>query len=222
MGIATYGIPKEIVLELARLNGSTVFVETGTFHGETTRWAAKHFEAVHTIERAQDLYDLHSKELARLGRVTPHLGDSREVLPRIVGEMGGRKAVYWLDGHWSGGQTAGENDECPLLGELECLSSRAEDLVLIDDARYFLCAPPRAYNPSEWPTIPDIINALPKSVRDPFVQILDDVIFVVPDTDALRGCLVGYAQMRWEKLGKLQQGRGWLRLKGLIRKMVRR
>ena len=210
MGFVTSGIPKQIVVELAYLNGSTIFVETGTYHGGTTRWASNNFEIVHTIERAEGLYNLYRDELARIKGVTPHLGDSREILPQIVRDIGGQRAIYWLDGHWSGGETAGEHDECPLLGELACLSGRTEDIILIDDARLFLCAPPRPHNPSQWPTISDIVNALPASARKPFVQIVDDVIFSVPDEDELRKHLVDYAQRRsndfWKEFGKLQRG----------------
>jgi len=43
------------------------------------------------------------------------------------------------------------------------------------------------------------------------VQIVDDIIFVVPDESLLRNCLVHYAQRRssdfWEEFGKLQRGR---------------
>lgn len=49
--------------------------------------------------------------------------------------------VFWLDGHWSGGFTAGEADECPLLGELNSLCARTHDIVLIDDARFLNAAP---------------------------------------------------------------------------------
>ncbi len=225
MGIVTQGIPTEIVLELARLNGSTVFVETGTFRGDTTRWASGHFATVHTIERAERLFNLYSPDLAHLKGVTPHLGDSREILPRILGEFRGQRAVHWLDGHWSGGETAGERDECPLLDELACLSSRAEDIILIDDARYFLCAPPPPYNPSQWPTISDIVAALPGSAPKPFVQVVDDVIFSVPDSDALRNRLVAYAQRRsnslWEELARHRRPFK-TRVKDLIRRAVRR
>ena len=116
MGIVTQGIPQQIVIDLARLNGSTVFVETGTFQGGTTRWASNYFETVHTIERAESLYSLHGSELASIKGVTPHLGDSKDILPQIVRDLRGQRAVYWLDGHWSGGETAGKNDECPTLG----------------------------------------------------------------------------------------------------------
>jgi hypothetical protein len=196
MGIVTMGVPQEITVELARLRGATVFVETGTFHGGTTRWASRHFDIVHTIERAEKLYHMHSNELSRIKGVTPHFGDSRNILPKIVRDIPDQRAVFWLDGHWSGGETAGEDDECPLLEELACLSSRTEDIFLIDDARLFLGAPPLPYNPSQWPTISNIINVLPTSAKKQFVQIVDDVIFIVPSEDALRNCLVEYAQNR--------------------------
>jgi hypothetical protein len=227
VGFVTFGIPQQVVIELARLNGSTIFVETGTHHGGTTRWASNNFEIVHTIERAESLYNLHSNELAQLTGVTPHWGDSRHILPQIVGDIHGQRAVYWLDGHWSGGETAGEYDECPLLDELACLSSRTADIILIDDARLFLCAPPPPHNPSQWPTISDIVNVLPSSAKEQFVQIVDDVIFIVPNVDALRNHLVDYAQRRansfWEEFGKLQRGRVSLktRVKGRLSRIGR-
>lgn len=211
MGTANLGIPQAIALELAQLNGSTVFVETGTFKGNTTRWAAGIFEAVHTIERSEILYELHSDELAAIGNVTPHLGDSREILPKIIGGLGGKRALYWLDGHWSGGQTAGELDECPLLGELTCLRDRTEDIILIDDARFFLCAPPVPHNPSQWPTISDVIDALPDLAGGRFVQIVDDVIFIIPNDDDLKSCLINYAQKRSSECSTSVGGSRWMR-----------
>jgi hypothetical protein len=118
--------------------------------------------------------------------------------------------VVWLDGHWSGGHTAGAGDECPLLEELSCLKDREQDLILIDDARLFLCAPPRPHAPSQWPTISDLVGELLKFRRLPFVQIVDDVIFAIPDDAALTRVLVEYAQTRsdefWQAFVSLQRG----------------
>lgn len=227
MGIITFGIPGEIILQLARLNDATVFIETGTFHGGTTQWAANHFDSVFTIERAENLYNLHHEELARLKGVKPLPGDSREVLPSIVAEIGERRAVFWLDGHWSGEETAGANDECPLLGELACLSGRTGDIILIDDARLFLCAPPQPHKPSQWPTIGDIVAALPGAQSRPLIQIVDDVIFAVPDEEALTSCLINYAQQRsdsfWQTFGKLQRGEGREpKLKAFLSTLIKR
>lgn len=227
MGIGTFGIPNEITLELARLNDATVFVETGTYHGQTTRWASNHFDSVFTIERAENLYNLHSEELARLKGVKPLCGDSREMLPSIIAEIDDRKAVFWLDGHWSGGETAGADDECPLLDELACIANRTGDIILIDDARLFLCAPPQPHKPSQWPTILEIVEALSLSHSRPFIQIIDDVIFAIPEEDSLKDCLINYAQERsdsfWETFARLQRGESRNRgLKTFISKFIRR
>jgi hypothetical protein len=182
---------------------------------------------VETIERGKNLYDQYSPELARINGVTPHWGDSRDVLPQIVGRLGGRRAVYWLDGHWSAGATAGEHDECPLLAELSCLANRTEDIILIDDARLFLCAPPPPHDPAQWPTIPDIVNALPASGRRQLMQIVDDVIFIVPDDERLKGALLDYAQRRGgmlsQELGRFRQSQVSLttRVKGRLSRIRR-
>lgn len=220
MGIVTKGIPEDIVTELAKIHGASVFIETGTMHGGTTKWASKHFETVHTIERAESLYNQHQAGLSAIKGVHPHLGDSREVLPGIIKELGSEKAVYWLDGHWAGGVTAGKDDECPVLDELANVSNRTKDIILIDDARLFLCAPPEPHNPDQWPTISEIIDALPKGEKRPFVQIVDDVIFIVPNEDALIKILRQYAQRRanffWSQFSQNQRG-----LRGLKEKIRR-
>lgn len=208
MGLATPGIPGDITLELARLNDATVFVETGTFRGETTRWASQYFGSVYTIEKAEGLYSLYNRELAQLKGVKPLWGDSRNLLPSVIAEIGARNAIFWLDGHWSGGETAGEDDECPVLGELGCLSGRAQDVVLIDDAHLFLCAPPSPHQPSQWPTIVEIVQALSSPPGRPYIQIVDDVIFAIPQKEPLKSCLIGYAQQRgdsfWRKWNEIQ------------------
>ena len=210
MGVVQQGIPAEITVELARLCGATTFVETGTHRGKTTKWAAEHFTSVHTIERAESLYDQYSDELSQIEGVTPHLGDSRTLLPRIMEQVGDQPALLWLDGHWSGGVTAGEGDECPLPDELACLAERPDDLILIDDARFFLCAPPQPHQPSQWPTISEVVFALPEGGKRHFVQIVDDVIFAVPKQEALIQCLVDYAQQRsnsfWDHFSRHQKG----------------
>lgn len=210
MGIVTNGVPAEIVLELARMANATVFVETGTCHGATARWAAEHFTAVYTVERSVELYTRHEKWLRELKGVTPLLGDSREKLPAIVAGLGARTAVHWLDGHWSGGNTAGEGDECPLLAELACLAGRRQDIILIDDARLFLSSPPRPYQCEQWPGIADIIDALGPAETRPCIQIIEDVIFAVPNSASMRSRLQHFAQDRsdsfWNSYVSLLRG----------------
>ena len=53
-------------------------------------------------------------------------------------------ALFWLDAHWCGSaDTAGEGAVSPLSGELASIGSlHPQSVILIDDARAYLCAPP--------------------------------------------------------------------------------
>jgi hypothetical protein len=178
--------PATLCLHLANLARASVFIETGTYLGETARWAAEFFSDVRTIELGAERYAETSAALRDLSNVVCYQGDSRAVLAKIREELAGTPSVMWLDGHWSGDGTAGEDDECPLLGELECVDG-LKDIVMIDDARYFLRVPPPPHEPDQWPTLQEIVLALPPGM---FVQVVHDVIFVVPDF--LRGALTDF------------------------------
>ncbi len=206
MGMINFGVPEKIALQLAQTQACDVFIETGTYRGDTARWAANFFAEVHTIENSPELYAQYGSVLEENPRIHAHCGDSRQILPELLKGLGQKRALYWLDSHWFGGDTGGgENDQCPLLAELACLAERPQDVILIDDARLFLAAPPMPHNPALWPTILEVMKALPKSSRDPFVQIVDDVIFVVPDEVPLRDCLTSYAKRRSNKFWQAYQ-----------------
>ena len=77
------------------------------------------------------------------------------------------------------------------MTELHCLQERKNALILIDDARLFLCAPPAPHKPEQWPTIAEICRLFD---ADRYVQVINDVIFIVPDQPALRQALIDYAR----------------------------
>lgn len=208
MGIVYTGIPHPLALDLARRNQCGVFIESGTFQGSTARWAADHFPFVFTMERSQSLFAQHSPGLKALGKVEPLCGNSATLLPHIVGGLGDVRAMYWLDAHLSGDGTAGADLECPLLDELAALTARRDDIILIDDARLFLCAPPRPHKAEAWPTLPEIVRvACPDSSR--YMQIVDDVIAIVPSRPELVAALTDYAQQRattfWQNFSQFQR-----------------
>lgn len=182
---------QHLALDLAQQAQCHAFIESGTFMGRTTRWASSHFRAVFTIERHRPLFDAHSAALKSLGNVTPLLGDTRDYLSILAKGLEEFSALYWLDAHWSGQGTAGEGDECPLLDELASLSNRSRDVILIDDARLFLCAPPLPHSANAWPNIAQIIEVLGPTRH---VQIVEDVIVAVPNDPALIGILTQHAQ----------------------------
>jgi len=201
MGMVFPGIPEEITLKLAKLASAISFIETGTYRGNTTRWAAKHFKNVFTIENSE-FHFKEAKLLAEIPGIKPLFGDSRVVLPSVVAELGQSPSVFFLDGHWSGGETAGERDECPLLDELKSLQGRAGDIILIDDARLFHSPPPHPHNPAYWPTIGEIVCALCNCQDNPYIAIVDDVIFCLPNTELLTDCFIEYSRDRSQKFWK--------------------
>jgi hypothetical protein len=154
-------------------------VETGTYRGMTARALAALFESVVTIELSQDMHRQAVTALRDLSNVQAIQGHSSEVLCRIARRDAA--TLYFLDGHWSGGATAGAGDECPLLDELAAIGAGHEDdCLVIDDARLFTSAPPPPHDPAQWPILVEVIDAI--RLRHPHhaVTLLDDQIIAVP------------------------------------------
>ncbi len=209
MGLVRFGIPEKITLLLRDAIGATVFVETGTYQGGTARWAAGHFEQVITIESSLSLFNQYSKSLADLHNVSVLCGDSRQLLCEVLEKIGEQKAIFWLDSHWFGGDTAGPDDQCPLLGELACLRERKGDVLLIDDARLFLAAPPMPHDVAQWRDMGEIVRALPNAGKGLCIRVADDVIFVTPDMEHIKTPLLAYTKRRnnlfWQDYAQKQQ-----------------
>jgi hypothetical protein len=192
MGALRMGPPHDLILALRDALGCEVFVETGTYHGDTAAWAADEFARVVTVERAATIHQQALEAHGEVANVRFVLGDSRDALREIVPGLE-RPAVLRLDSHWSGGQTYGEGDECPLLDELAVIAQApAEHVVLIDDARLFLAAPPRPHDPAQWPSIDEVLDALRDGGKRPAVAVIEDVICSVPA--AVEPVLVAYCQ----------------------------
>jgi hypothetical protein len=176
----------QVVERLAARFALDSFIETGTWRGDTTRWAAARFARVESIEILPETHSATGAALRDLGNVTLHLGDSRSCLPPILAATQ-RPAVFWLDAHKGGGYF-GAGDDCPLIDELAAINCWGlPALVLIDDARGFLSPPPP---PFDWRLWPDLQTVLRHACTDPtrFAVVFDDVILCVPPDwrDALR------------------------------------
>src|SRR5919197_6696258 len=91
-------------------------VETGTYEGRSARVLGQTFVEVITIELSQDLAERARETLADAPHVHILQGDSRERLRELVDPD--VPTLWYLDGHWSGGFTAGDSAECPVLEEI--------------------------------------------------------------------------------------------------------
>lgn len=118
--------------------GIDVFIETGTFYGETTAAAAEIFSVVHTIELSQDLYERAVRRFSGIPRIHVHHGDSEVVLTEILPGIT-KPVMFWLDAHYSEVNTARGRKNTPIVDELRQIhaSGIRDALILIDDLRCF-------------------------------------------------------------------------------------
>ena len=114
MGIVRMGPPEELVLLIkSNLNVST-FIETGTYQGVTTIWAAEHFEKVITVEQSKVLFERVSEKYKDVANAKFLFGNSKNVLRTILPEIR-EPTIFWLDAHWCSFDSYGENDQCPII-----------------------------------------------------------------------------------------------------------
>jgi len=116
-----------------------VFVETGTYMGETSKMASNLFEEVHTVELSKELFEAASRRFAGDEKITCHFGDSAKVLPTLLERFQGRTVFFWLDGHYSDGPTAKGDCNTPIVAELDAIrtSGLTDWVIAIDDLRIF-------------------------------------------------------------------------------------
>jgi len=130
----------EDIISMCDSNMSTYkyFIETGTYHGETTLRMEGFFERIFTIELSTYLYQLFTSRNYDKNKITALLGDSGEELSKVIPHLDG-DAIFFLDGHYSSGITAQGVKDCPLLEELEVINKNLQHgaIVIIDDLRLF-------------------------------------------------------------------------------------
>lgn len=130
-------IKQRMVRKYQRASGAKVLVETGTYLGEMVEAQLRHFDLIYSIELSGTLYERARSRFSGSSKVRLVQGDSGVRLPEIVNALD-QKAVFWLDGHYSGGITAQAEKDCPVVLELYAiLASRLDHTILIDDARLF-------------------------------------------------------------------------------------
>lgn len=115
------------------------FIETGTHLGDTLADIAHDKSVTCTSIELSDEY--FHKALQRFRSYTNVIlkhGDSAVVLPECVWDLQA-PALFWLDGHYSGGSTACSGVDTPVSAEIQAIlvSPIKTHVILIDDARCF-------------------------------------------------------------------------------------
>lgn len=148
--------------EIAQRFDADMFVETGTYMGDTTAIASEVFTEVHTIELSRDLYMAAKQRFAGRSDVHLYQGDSGQVLREVLGRLEGR-VVLWLDGHYSMGITAKGDKNTPVMEELAAIQQhpQVDPIILVDDLRCFLSDQARM-TPSleDYPSVSELRDAI--------------------------------------------------------------
>ena len=178
MGLLRMGPPSDLIVKLAQEYGIDGFVETGTYYGGTAIWASQQFSQVFTIERSELIYAQTSKKLKTINNISLILGDSAIELKTLLPKLS-KKCIFWLDAHWSGGDTYGETNQCPLIEEIKIINEyQMESFIFIDDARLFLSPPQPPHQMDDWPHVTEIIHLLNAYNQSRYIVIIEDVIIV--------------------------------------------
>lgn len=119
---------------------NTYFIESGSFTGNGIQQALNTgcFAKIHSIELSRVYYQTVLQRFENHPQVFLWQGDSGELLNTLLQDIEA-SATFWLDAHYSGGDTAHGSTESPILKELRCIRNHAikTHVILIDDVRQF-------------------------------------------------------------------------------------
>lgn len=145
-------------------------IETGTLRGGMIAANKDHFKKIISIELADHFYEYAKKRFSSYPHISIIQGDSGKVLPDILQHISD-PCLFWLDGHYSGGNTAKGELETPIVEELHHILNHhvKNHVILIDDARLFT-------GKNDYPTIHELKRLVMKNGKNRTFEVKDDMI----------------------------------------------
>jgi len=166
-------IKQRVVKEYKERFNINTLVETGTYLGEMVEAQLNNFSKIISIELKNEFYRRAKEKFRNNSTVELLQGDSGKKLAEVVPRLN-EPALFWLDGHYSGGKTARGDKDCPVPEELDSiLKSNYAHIILIDDARMF-------NGTGDYPDIPQIEGMIKSRNRSYQLEVKDDIIRLTP------------------------------------------
>ena len=166
---------KQLSIEkYARRYDISDLIETGTYRGKMIIAMRKRFNHITSVELDQTLAENARKLFINDNHVTILQGNSADVLSSTIRDIE-YPVLFWLDGHYSGGETANSIKETPIMEELEIIFSHpiSNHVILIDDA---LC-----FNGShDYPTIEQLEEFVSKYPIKTDIRVNNNIIYITP------------------------------------------
>lgn len=160
------------IRELQKKYDCKLFIETGTYKGDMIYALKNDFEQLITVELSEQYHQKAVEKFRNDKHINLLFGDSGILMPKIIKDIK-VKTLFWLDGHFSSGNTAQGELDCPIFGELDAIfSSPFKHALLIDDARYF-------NGTNDYPTIEGLKSYIEKNKPGSFFSNENDLITVI-------------------------------------------
>jgi len=125
---------------LRNASKNSIWVETGTYLGQTTEYLSKKSLEVFSIEPEPILFSNAKEYFSKNKKVKIINGTSEEIFPHLLPKLKGNIS-FWLDGHFSSGFTFMGTQHTPICQELENISLNLNNFnevsIIIDDIRDF-------------------------------------------------------------------------------------
>ncbi len=163
-------VKQRTLRSLADRFGLKILVETGTYYGDMIEAMKRRFSRIYSIELNRELSERAAKRFRGERHVRIIQGDSGTELGRLVGQLD-QPALFYLDGHYSGGTSARGDNDTPIYEELaHIFNARGRGhVIVIDDARCFGTDP-------AYPSIEKLKEFVGSQRPDARIEIEDDSI----------------------------------------------
>lgn len=177
-------LKRHVLRDYGRRFGLKILVETGTNEGVMIDACKAFFAELHTIELSPELHARAKARFQKDKHVRLIFGDSAQEMPGVLRQLTG-PALFWLDGHYSAGNTAKGEKDTPIVEELHHIFSEARlagSVILIDDARCFM---PGEWRDPAYPTIEELVEEIRKHGHEVSIAVEEDIIRITPGTSDL-------------------------------------
>lgn len=172
-GAAPHSVKQHAIRALKKKYQLGILVETGTYQGDMVEAMKNDFETVYSIELSKDFAQQAQKRFQNDENVTILQGDSAAVISKILKQIK-KPTLFWLDAHYSGGNTAKASKQTPIEKELQLiLKHRVKGhVILIDDARLF-------DGTDDYPLLDRVKEMVRKALPNSEISVENDAIRIV-------------------------------------------
>lgn len=167
---------------MKKLFNVTILVESGTYQGNTIHNAISIFDHIYSVELSQEFYDAAIEKFTSYNHVSIIHGSSDLIFNALLPTLNkNQRILFWLDGHYSGDNTALGAKVTPIKEELEAIKEAGilDSIILIDDLRDFF------KNRRDHPTIAQLKQLILDINPDYEVFVYGDILIAFLKSDKI-------------------------------------